>query len=66
LSVLPVMARLLTVSLDEPFDHTSHAKGMRGLEPRPQEQLDAMSQLRKTQQCFVTQMLDTVLPQVNR
>ncbi|MEY3124462.1 MAG: hypothetical protein RLZZ573_982 [Pseudomonadota bacterium] len=64
-SALPVVAQLLLVSLEDLFGETSHAKSKRGPTSRLQQQIDAISQLPKTQQRFVTQMLDTVLAQAN-
>ena len=64
-SALPVVAQLLVVSLEDLFGETSHAKSKRGPPSRLQQQIDAISQLPKTQQRFVTQMLDTVLAQAN-
>ena len=64
-SALPIVARILVVSLEELFGESSHAKSKRGPASRLQQQIDAISQLPKTQQRFVTQMLDTVLAQAN-
>lgn len=64
-SALPVVARILGSSLEELFGESSHAKSKRGPASRLQQQIDAISQLPKTQQRFVTQMLDTVLAQAN-
>jgi transcriptional regulator with XRE-family HTH domain len=63
-SMLPVLAQLLTLSLDELMG-TSLAKrrGKRGPTSRLQQQIEAVEQLPKTKQQFVSQMLDTVLAQ---
>jgi transcriptional regulator with XRE-family HTH domain len=62
-SMLPTLARLLTLSLDElmgqPMPKRSAAK--RGPASRLQQQLDALAQLPKSQQQFVSRMIDTVL-----
>lgn len=65
-SALPVVARTLAVPLEELFGETSHAVHKRGRASRLQQQIDAISQLPKTQQRFVTQMLETVLAQAQR
>jgi len=64
-SALPVVANTLSVSLEELFGESNHAKNKRGPISRLQQQVDAISQLPKTQQRFVSQMLDTVLAQAS-
>ncbi len=64
-SALPVVAQLLTVSLEDLFGESTQTKSKRGPPSRLQQQMDAISQLPKTQHRFVTQMLDTVLTQAN-
>lgn len=68
-SMLPEVARLLTLSLDELMlgQPTTRAKrsGKRGPVSRLHQQIDAVTQLPKTKQQFVSQMLDTVLAQRN-
>jgi transcriptional regulator with XRE-family HTH domain len=64
-SALPIVANTLSVSLEELFGESHHAKNKRGPTSRLQQQVDAISQLPKTQQRFVSQMLDTVLAQAS-
>jgi transcriptional regulator with XRE-family HTH domain len=64
-SALPVVARTVGVSLEELFGEKSPAKGKRGPASRLEQQIEAISQLSKAQQRFVTQMLDTVLAQAS-
>lgn len=63
-STLPQMATLFAVTVDDLVGHAQqrHA-AKRGPMPKWQQQLEAIAQLPKTQQRFVTQMLDTVLAQ---
>ena len=75
-SMLPTVARLLTLSLDElmgqPVPRTARAaagksgSSKRGPASRLEQQIQAVAQLPKTKQQFVSQMLDTVLAQVSR
>jgi len=60
-----VVAQLLVVSLEELFGESGQTKGKRGPPSRLQQQIEAISQLPKTQQRFVTQMLDTILAQAH-
>jgi transcriptional regulator with XRE-family HTH domain len=70
-SILPTLARLLTLSLDELMGQsTQPAKAVgarrgakRGPLSRLRQQIDAIEQLPKTKQQFVSQMLETVLAQ---
>jgi transcriptional regulator with XRE-family HTH domain len=64
-SALPVVARTLSVSLDELFgaDAQASAKGKRGPTPKWQQQMEAVAQLPKARQRFVSEMLQTVLAQ---
>jgi transcriptional regulator with XRE-family HTH domain len=66
-SMLPALAQLLTLSVDELIG-TSLPKhrGKRGPASRLQQQIEAIEQLPKTKQQFVSQMLDTVLAQAAR
>ena len=66
-SMLPSLAQLLTLSVDELIG-TSLPKhrGKRGPASRLQQQIEAIEQLPKTKQQFVSQMLDTVLAQASR
>lgn len=67
-SMLPILAQLLTLSLDEligtPLPKRRGAK--RGPTSRLQQQIEAVEQLPKTKQQFVSQMLDTVLAQAGQ
>ena len=69
-SMLPTVARLLTLSLDELMGQSVARRTVRGARRGPasrlQQQIDAVAQLPKTKQQFVSQMLDTVLAQVGR
>ena len=69
-SVLPTVARLLTLSLDELMGQPAARRAARGAKRGPvsrlQQQIEAVAQLPKTKQQFVSQMLDTVLAQVSR
>jgi len=61
-SALPTIARVLAVSIEELIgDAPKPAK--RGPTPKLQQQIEKITQLPKTQQKFVMQMLDTVLAQ---
>lgn len=74
-SMLPTVARLLTLSLDELMGQSlpraargsaAARAGKRGPASRLEQQIQAVAQLPKTKQQFVSQMLDTVLAQVGR
>lgn len=69
-SMLPTLARLLTLSLDELMGQSVAARaqrnGKRGPASRLQQQIEALAQLPKAKQQFVSQMLDTVLEQTSR
>ena len=74
-SMLPTVARLLTLSLDELMGqalpraargNSTTRSGKRGPASRLEQQIQAVAQLPKTKQQFVSQMLDTVLAQVKR
>ena len=71
-SMLPTVARLLTLSLDElmgqpvPRAARTTGSGKRGPASRLEQQIQAVAQLPKSKQQFVSQMLDTVLAQVSR
>jgi len=55
------VARTLSVQLEELFGQTQQASRKRGPVPKWQQQIEAVSQLPKAQQRFVSQMLETVL-----
>lgn len=61
-SALPTLARHLGVSLEELIGEKSQP-GKRGPAPKLQQQLERISQLPKSKQKFVMEMLDTVLKQ---
>ena len=75
-SMLPTLARMLTLSLDEPMGQplssgTAKAGAQRrgakrGLSSQLHQQIDAIVQLPKAKQQFVSQMLDTVMAQATR
>lgn len=66
-SMLPTLAHLLTLSLDELMGTPlPKRRGKRGPVSRLQQQIEAVEQLPKTKQQFVSQMLDTVLAQAGR
>lgn len=64
-SALPIVARTLSVSLDELFGTQAKAArgtgGKRGPAPQWQQQIEAVAQLPKSQQQFVARMIKTVL-----
>lgn len=64
-AMLPALATTLATTVESLIgDASKPAK--RGPAPKLQQQLDQISQLPKSQQRFVIQMLDTVLAQANR
>ena len=71
-SMLPALARMLTLSLDELMGQPLPKAGAqrrgtkRGPSSRLHQQIDAIVQLPKAKQQFVSQMLDTVLAQATR
>lgn len=66
-SLLPTLAQLLTLSLDELIGTPlPKRRGKRGPTSRLQQQIEAVEQLPKTKQQFVSQMLDTVLAQAGQ
>lgn len=66
-SMLPTLAKLLTLSLDELIGSPLLKRSSkRGPASRLQQQIEAVEQLPKTKQQFVSQMLDTVLARQGR
>lgn len=65
-STLPIVARTLSSSLEELFGETDQPRRKRGPAPKWHQQIEAIAKLPKTQQRFVSQMLDTVLAQTQR
>jgi hypothetical protein len=66
MSALPVVARVLSVSLEALFGESERGNRKRGPASRLQPQVDLIGQLPKTRQRFVLGMLDTVLAQSGR
>lgn len=65
-SALPVVARLLEVSLDELFGIGKPvAKGKRGPASQLERSIERIGELSKQKQRFVVEMLETVLAQAN-
>jgi len=65
-SALPAVAHTLSVSLDELFGEAKPAvRAKRGPVPQWQQQIEAVSQLPKSQQQFVARMIETVLAQAS-
>ena len=67
-STLPVLATLFMTQVDTLVGHAQYSQhtGKRGPAPKWQQQIEAIAQLPKAQQRFVSQMLDTVLAQTSR
>jgi transcriptional regulator with XRE-family HTH domain len=61
-SALPTLAKHLGVSIEELIGEQTRP-GRRGPAPKLQQQLERISQLPKSKQKFVMEMLDTVLKQ---
>jgi transcriptional regulator with XRE-family HTH domain len=64
-SALPVLARLLGVSLEELIGDTPKP-GKRGPTPKLQQQMERINQLPKAKQKFVIELLEGVLSQASR
>ena len=65
-SALPDLSRALGVSVEELLGAQDDRPSKRGPAPKLQRQLEQLSQLPRSQQRFVSQMLDTVLQQAER
>ncbi|MFM0734153.1 helix-turn-helix domain-containing protein [Paraburkholderia sediminicola] len=65
-SALPVVARTLSVSLEELFGEPDSSPRKRGPMPRWQKHIEAIAQLPKAKQQFVAQMLEAVLAQAQQ
>ena len=63
--MLPPLAQMLGLTVDELLGQKVKAKGKPGPTPRLQQQIDRISQLPKTKQHFVMEMLDMVLAQAS-
>lgn len=64
-SMLPALARLLTVSVEELLGEAP-GKRKRGPTPKLQQQLERVAELPRSRQRFVSEMLDTVLQQAGK
>jgi transcriptional regulator with XRE-family HTH domain len=63
-SALPILAKVLTVSIDELLGETvQETNGKRGPVSKLQQQIDRVSQLPRSKQKFVIEMIDTVIQQ---
>jgi transcriptional regulator with XRE-family HTH domain len=63
-SALPVVARALSISLEELLgEGKPAARSKRGPAPKWEQQIEAISKLPRARQRFVSEMLDTVLAQ---
>ena len=67
-SMLPLLATIFMTPVDDLIGHAQHAQrtGKRGPVSKWQQQIEAIAQLPKSQQRFVSQMLETVLAQASR
>ena len=65
-STLPVVARTLSVSLEDLFGESDASPRKRGPAPKWQKQIEAIAQLPRAKQQFVAQVLDSVIAQVQR
>lgn len=65
-SNLPVVARALSVSLEDLFGESDSSPRKRGPAPKWQKQIEAIAQLPRAKQQFVSQVLDSVLAQAQR
>lgn len=63
-SALPLVARTLSVSLDELFGESEQrSRAKRGPAPKWEQQIEQIAKLPRARQRFVSDMLDTVLAQ---
>ncbi|KQV49841.1 MULTISPECIES: hypothetical protein [unclassified Duganella] len=66
MSALPVVAKVLNVSLDELFGTECHlGRGKRGPASQLERNIERISELPKQKQRFVMEMLEAVLTQAN-
>lgn len=63
ISMLPLLADTLAVTVEELIGAPAKRTGKRGPAPKLQQQLERIAALPKAQQRLVMQMLDTVLQQ---
>jgi transcriptional regulator with XRE-family HTH domain len=66
IDLLPKVARLLGVSVEELLGLTTAATPKRGPTPKLQQQLERLSRLPHAKQRFVSEMLEMVLQQASR
>jgi transcriptional regulator with XRE-family HTH domain len=67
IAMLAAVAQALDVSLEDLLGNTSgKSAGKRGPVPKLQRQLEQVSQLPKTKQRLITEVLDSMLAQANR
>lgn len=65
-SALPILAKLLTVSVDELLgEPTKRTNGKRGPASKLQQQMERVSLLPRSKQKFVIDMIDTVIQQAS-
>jgi len=65
-SALPVLARLLAISVDELLGEPARkTNGKRGPTPKLQQQMERVSLLPRAKQKFVSDMIDTVIQQAS-
>lgn len=65
-SLLPVIAKRLGVAVEALLADDSKAAAKRGPVPKLQQQMDRITQLPRTKQQFVMQVIDSVLAQASR
>lgn len=65
-SMLPQLSQALKVQTDALLGNETKTRSKRGPTPKWQLQIEAIAQLPKAQQRFVSQVLDTVLAQASR
>ncbi len=65
-SILPRLARVLGVTVEELVGEAPRHTAKRGPTPKLQQQMERISQLPKAKQRFVMEMLETVLAQASR
>ena len=65
-SMLPQLSQALKVQTDALLGNETKTRSKRGPTPKWQLQIEAIAQLPKAQQRFVSQVLDTVLAQAGR
>ena len=64
-SMLPILAQMLGLTVDELLGLDVKPKGKRGPTPRLQQQIDRISHLPKTKQFVVMEMLDAFIAQAS-